>query len=168
MTPLDTSRNLATGRTPTASRRMSALFIAAASVAAYQTGVISRAEAAEPLPLYMPNLAQYPNASASSPRVITLFHSGGENGTMLAAFDNGNTFTDTDGSGQPQSFAVYRSADHGATWSQLSVVPDAIHGWKFAQQPMLFEVPKSISLPIPLFLTFCCRARFSAAMISST
>ncbi|BFI97303.1 MAG: hypothetical protein RSP_28130 [Rhodanobacter sp.] len=102
--------------------------------------------AAEPSVLYTPNLSIYPNASASSPRVITLFHSGGSNGTMLATFDDGNTFAVTDGTGQPTGFPIYQSTDAGATWSKqpLSVVSDAVHGWKFSQQPMLLEVPRQV------------------------
>lgn len=147
MTSIDSTQQLSRDRIAGLMPRRPAMLIAVAGVAATLTAAAPRVEAAAPLSLYAPNLTQYPNASASSPRVITLFHSGPENGTLLAAFDDGNTFTVTDGSGEPQSFGVYRSADHGATWSEVSVVPDAIHGWKFAQQPMLFEVPKPLGGP---------------------
>ena len=53
--------------------------------------------------LYAPDLNAYPNASASSPRWIRLEHSGSANGTMLATFDNGNTFAHPYGDGFPQA-----------------------------------------------------------------
>jgi len=120
-------------------------------LAAAGLGVAAAAplHAAMPSVLYTPNLSAYPNASASSPRAITLQHSGDHNGTMLASFDDGNTFAVTDGTGQPTGFPIYRSTDSGATWSRqpLSVVTDTVHGWKFSQQPMLLEVPRQIGGP---------------------
>lgn len=115
-------------------------------VAALGVVAVPALRAAEPSVLYTPNLSVYPNASASSPRVITLFHGGRDNGTMLATFDDGNTFAVTDGSGEPVGFAIYQSTDSGATWSRrpLSIVSDVVHGWKFSQQPMLLEVPRQL------------------------
>lgn len=90
--------------------------------------------------LYAPDLNSYPNASASSPRWIRLHHSGSANGTMLATFDNNNTFAHPYGDGVPASFAIYSSATQGV----ISVVSDAVHNYPFLQQPALLEVPQQL------------------------
>lgn len=97
--------------------------------------------------LYTPDRSTYPNASASSPRVIRLQHqpNGVGNGTLLATFDNGNGFDHTDGAGEPPSFAIYKSTNEGITWTgPIAVVGDAVHNWPFHQQPMMFEVPQQL------------------------
>lgn len=104
------------------------LLVSCVSLAAPHTAV-----AAVRTVLYTPNLAQYPNADASYPRVIRL----AANGILLAAFS-------PSGHGGPSDFPIYRSLDGGATWSAtpILVVADTIHGWSL-DAPALFELPQA-------------------------
>lgn len=112
-------------------------------------GALAAPASAAPIDsLYTPDLTTYPNASAAEPRAIMLSHSGAANGTMLSTFDNTVSFNHSDGVGMPPSLTVEKSTDGGTTWAPFSTVSDAVHGWAFARQGMMLELPNTVgSLP---------------------
>jgi len=105
---------------------------------------VASASSTGPQSMYTPGLTTYPNASAAEPRAILLSHSGSANGTMLATFDNTVSLQHPIGSGMPPSLQVYRSTDGGSTWAPFSVVSDTQHGWNFARQGMMLELPTAM------------------------
>jgi BNR repeat protein/3-keto-disaccharide hydrolase len=89
--------------------------------------------------LYTPTSASEANAYA---RVIALQHAGSENGTLLATFEHWYT------NGAPSEYIIRSSTDGGATWSDLSTVPDSLtgtgHPVSQMWQPFLFEFPRQL------------------------
>jgi hypothetical protein len=119
-----------------------AIGLAAVLVASAVIGV-SRSPVGRPGPvLYTPDLAKYPTASANYTWTVRLAHSGGANGRIIAAHDNGLNYG-TDGSSEPLGIRLYRSDDDGLTWSDLSIATDTVHGWQMFQ-PALLELPAQI------------------------
>ncbi|KAI8809306.1 Sialidase [Cladochytrium replicatum] len=43
------------------------------------------------------------------------------------------------------AFPIYRSLDHGFTWSKLSTVADQVNGWGLRYQPHLYELPRAFA-----------------------
>ncbi|KAJ4422640.1 hypothetical protein N0V82_002759 [Gnomoniopsis sp. IMI 355080] len=41
----------------------------------------------------------------------------------------------------PVYFPIYRSTDHGASWTHISNVTDQVNGWGLRYQPYLYELP---------------------------
>ncbi len=86
--------------------------------------------------LYSPNISVYPGEEAGYPRLIRLSHAGRANGTLLATFAHA-------GAADPKAhLPIYRSTDHGQTWSRepIGMVRDSVHGWDL-EAPALFELP---------------------------
>jgi hypothetical protein len=123
--------------------RVAAVLVALAVVIGAAIIGLSRSPVGLPGPvLYTPDLAKYPTASANYTWTVRLAHSGGANGRIIAAHDNGLNYG-TDGSSEPLGIRLYRSDDDGLMWSGLSVVIDALHGWQMFQ-PALLEFPVQI------------------------
>lgn len=45
----------------------------------------------------------------------------------------------------PVYFPIYRSADHGASWTHISNVTDQVNGWGLRYQPFLYELPEDFA-----------------------
>ncbi len=86
--------------------------------------------------LFSPDLAANPDETAGYPRLIRLAHAGTANGTILATFAHSGV------KGAKADQPIFRSTDHGATWSKtpIGVVRDTVHGWDI-EAPALFELP---------------------------
>lgn len=41
----------------------------------------------------------------------------------------------------PVYFPIYRSTDHGVSWTHISNVTDQVNGWGLRYQPFLYELP---------------------------
>ena len=82
---------------------------------------------------FSPNLAAYPNADASYPRLIRVVNDGSPNDTLLATF--AKRFQ-----GSPSVLPIYRSTDGGANWTQVSTVSSNTSAWDL-EAPVLYEVP---------------------------
>ncbi|WP_026923699.1 sialidase family protein [Glycomyces arizonensis] len=118
-------------------RRAFAL-LAAAILALAGALVTASPAAAEPgSVLYSPDLGAYPGGTAGYPRAIRLDHDGSSAQTMLATFAKG-------GHGGPTTLPIYRSADGGQSWSQISELGSHTPGWDL-EAPTLFEVPRDIT-----------------------
>ncbi|PWN94987.1 glycoside hydrolase family 93 protein [Tilletiopsis washingtonensis] len=59
-------------------------------------------------------------------------------GTILATWENYSP------AGSPPWFPIYRSTDHGYTWSQLSTVRDTVNGWGLRYQPELYQLKNAV------------------------
>ncbi len=89
--------------------------------------------------LYSPRRAGHPHDDAGYPRVIRLAHSGRANGTLLATFSLTRPHPAT------ADFPVYRSTDHGKTWSPgpISTVHATRRNWDIGA-PTLFELSRTV------------------------
>lgn len=58
-------------------------------------------------------------------------------GTLLTTWENY--------SGGKTWFPIYRSTDHGYTWSPFSTVTDQVNGWGLRYQPFLYELKQSFA-----------------------
>ena len=83
--------------------------------------------------LFSPNLSAFPSGDASYPRLIRIINDGSTNDTLLATF--AKRFQ-----GTPTVLPIYRSANGGATWSQVSTISSNTAGWDL-EAPVLYEVP---------------------------
>ncbi|KAI9361264.1 hypothetical protein DFJ73DRAFT_814595 [Zopfochytrium polystomum] len=61
-------------------------------------------------------------------------------GTLLATWENYSPAADG-----PVYFPIYRSTDHGYSWTQLSIVTDQANGWGLRYQPILYELKRSFA-----------------------
>lgn len=88
--------------------------------------------------LYSPHQAGHRHFSAGYPRVIQLEHSGDANGTLLA------TFALDRRRDQSSVLPIYRSTDHGKTWSSMpiSTIHATPEGWSIGS-PTIFELPRA-------------------------
>lgn len=86
--------------------------------------------------LYSPDLTITPDGTAGYPRAIRLEHASDSDDVILATFARS-------GVGPVGTMPVYRSADGGTTWSQLSEISSNTAGWDI-EAPTLFEVPRNI------------------------
>ncbi|GAC98485.1 glycoside hydrolase [Pseudozyma hubeiensis SY62] len=66
---------------------------------------------------------------------------------MLTVNDNSGTLLTTweNYSGGKTWFPIYRSTDHGYTWSPYSTVTDQVNGWGLRYQPFLYELKQSFA-----------------------
>lgn len=77
-----------------------------------------------------------PGPGALYGRALRLQHSGSQNGTMLATFEQYVKGT--------PSFPIFQSTDDGKTWEPISTVTDQVNGWGMRWQPELYELPQAI------------------------
>lgn len=45
----------------------------------------------------------------------------------------------------PVYFPIYRSTDHGTSWTHISNVTDQVNGWGLRYQPFLYELPEDFA-----------------------
>jgi hypothetical protein len=88
--------------------------------------------------LYSPHRSNHTKYSAGYPRVVQLHHSGEANGMLLA------TFSLTRPHPKTADFPIYRSTDHGKTWSSkpISNIHATRKNWDI-DAPTLFELPRA-------------------------
>lgn len=85
--------------------------------------------------LYTPP-SDYTDPRVLYARTVELKHS---HNTLLATWENYSP--------EPPLvyFPIYRSTDHGASWTQLSNVTDQVNGWGLRYQPFLFELEEDFA-----------------------
>lgn len=82
--------------------------------------------------------ATYDDSGVTYVRMITLKHSGANNGTMLCVFDQQIV---VNGQGV---WPVYKSTDSGKTWQHITDIRDNIHGTTHKMNPCIYELPQDV------------------------
>lgn len=82
--------------------------------------------------------ATYDDSGVTYVRMITLKHSGSNNGTMLCIFDQQIV---VNGQGV---WPVYKSTDSGKTWQHVTDIRDNKHGTTHKMNPCIYELPQDV------------------------
>ena len=84
------------------------------------------------------NVIYVPEANYTDPRVLYARAVQLSDGTLLSTWENYSP--------EPPlvSFPIYRSADGGETWAEISRVRDEVNGWGMCYQPELYQLPEAV------------------------
>lgn len=125
------------------------LFIATLAFVISSTSIYAFAKiTSNGVTVYTPdNSTTFDPGGATYSRIISLKHSGNQNGTLLCTYDqlkNVKVTMEDNTTVSKQVYPIYRSTDNGESWNLISNVYDKNFGLLRTSQPCLYELPQQV------------------------